>query len=116
MGLRPGVLGPAARALAEDLVARPEVGDLGAYGFHYSGQVEAGDAVAGTAQAEAEAGDVWEAGHRVPGAAVDAGGVDAYQNLLGFDRGFRHVGQVQDVGVAVDVADYGPHDGSSVGY
>ena len=69
--------------------------------------------ILGSGESEAgQAGEVGQAGHEVPGAAVDPGGVDLDQDLVRQRWSGRWtVRQLEHVGRAVAVLDDGSHGG-----
>ena len=76
-----GVLGEGALADAVDLVAGREPRHRRADRVDGAGQVETDAPVAAATQADGQADSVRRAGHQVPGAAVEPGGVHADQHL-----------------------------------
>jgi hypothetical protein len=70
-------VGEGAHADPIDLVADGEPGDRRAHGGNNAGDVPAEYRLAGSAEADGQADRVRLAGHQMPGAPVQAGGVDS---------------------------------------
>ncbi len=106
-----GVLGEGTLADAEDFVADAEPGHTCADRYDRAGDVESGHGVLGSPQASAhEPKQVRPAGHEVPCAPVEAGGVNPNQHLFVSERGPVDLPESQHVGgLAVAVLDHCPH-------
>ena len=74
-----------------------------------TGEVATAHPVPRAAETEAEPREVGHAGHQVPDAGVDAGGVDPDQDVADAHGGQVDVVDPEDVGVAVRVLDEGLH-------
>ncbi len=100
------VLGEGAGRGAEDLVAGRESGDVRAGGLHAAGEIASRDAVLRLAEPVAhDTHEIRLAGHEVPDAGVDAGGVDANEHLAGGRHRPVDVVELEDLVCAVPVLD-----------
>ena len=112
---RGGELGERALADTEHLVTGLEAGDLTADCDHHTRHVETGNRVLGRAQADRQARGIGHAGHQMPGAPVEAGGMNLHQHLVGADRRPLDLGLMQHIGRAVLVLDDRPHPLAGLG-
>jgi hypothetical protein len=96
-GLGARVLGVRALAVAEDLVARLEVGHLGADRLDASGAVPAPYGILGFTDPQGDAGHIRPARHEVPNLGADAGRAYLDQHLVVPGDGAVDVSQSQKV-------------------
>jgi len=109
---RAGELRERPRRRAEYRVTDLEARHLAADGLHHAAHVHAEHALLRLRQARREPHRVRLAGHEVPLAVVEAGGLHANQHFVLPRHGALERGEVQHFGVAVLRMDDGLHDAS----
>jgi hypothetical protein len=110
-----GVLGERAVPDTEHGVPDGEPGDRIPDGLNGAGDVPADDRVPRGSEPEPEPDRVRAAGHQVPGATVETGGVDPDKNLVVLDARAGDLGDAQHLGRAVGVVDDSSHGGGDRG-
>src|SRR4029079_18209679 len=94
---------------AEHVVTDPETRDFAADRSDDTRHVETGNRVPGRPEAGHEARGIRQTGHQMPGAPVEAGGMNLHQHLVGSDRRLLDLADAQHVERAVLTLGATPH-------